>query len=49
MTPINLAVVFAPTISRPVDISRELTDMQAQRNAVQALLENHKNIFFDEE
>ncbi|KAJ4289014.1 Rho-type gtpase-activating protein [Kalmusia sp. IMI 367209] len=49
MTPLNLAVVFAPTIMRPTDIQRELTDMQAQRNAVQALLENHKNIFFDEE
>jgi hypothetical protein len=49
MTPLNLAVVFAPTIMRPTDINRELTDMQAQRNAVQALLEDHKNIFFDEE
>jgi Rho-type GTPase-activating protein 1/2 len=49
MTPLNLAVVFAPTIMRPMDVQRELNDMQAQKMAVQALLENHKNIFFDEE
>ncbi|KAF2450237.1 RhoGAP-domain-containing protein [Karstenula rhodostoma CBS 690.94] len=49
MTPLNLAVVFAPTIMRPTDINRELTDMQAQRNAVQTLLEDHKDVFFDEE
>lgn len=49
MTPLNLAVVFAPTIMRPMDVQRELSDMQAQRNSVQALLENHKNIFFDED
>ncbi|KAL5432773.1 hypothetical protein PMIN05_008715 [Paraphaeosphaeria minitans] len=49
MTPLNLAVVFAPTIMRPTDINRELTDMQAQRNAVQTLLEDHKNVFFDED
>ncbi|KAJ4354146.1 Rho-type gtpase-activating protein [Didymosphaeria variabile] len=49
MTPLNLAVVFAPTIMRPTDINRELTDMQTQRNAVQTLLEDHKNVFFDED
>ncbi|KAL1608511.1 Rho-type gtpase-activating protein [Paraconiothyrium brasiliense] len=49
MTPLNLAVVFAPTIMRPTDINRELTDMQTQRNAVQTLLEDHKNVFFEEE
>lgn len=49
MTPLNLAVVFAPTIMRPMDVQRELSDMQSQRVAVQALLENHKNIFFDED
>ncbi|KAF1913021.1 hypothetical protein BDU57DRAFT_503758 [Ampelomyces quisqualis] len=48
MTPLNLAVVFAPTIMRPMDIQRELTDVQAQRVAVQALLENYKTVFGDD-
>ncbi|EMC96665.1 hypothetical protein BAUCODRAFT_485155 [Baudoinia panamericana UAMH 10762] len=45
MTPLNLAVVFAPTIMRPLSIEREMSDMQAQRMAVQALLEQHEAIF----
>jgi hypothetical protein len=45
MTPLNVAVVFAPTIMRPMDIQRELTDVQQQRVAVQALLENYKIVF----
>lgn len=45
MTPLNLAVVFAPTIMRPLSIEREMSDMQAQRNAVQSLLEFNKIIF----
>jgi hypothetical protein len=49
MTPLNLAVVFAPTIMRPMDIQRELTDVSLQRNAVQGLLENHKYIFGNED
>ena len=49
MTPLNLAVVFAPTIMRPMDIQRELTDVQHQRIAVQALLENYKTVFGTEE
>ncbi|KAI8941729.1 hypothetical protein NX059_002935 [Plenodomus lindquistii] len=49
MTPLNLAVVFAPTIMRPMEITRELTDVQAQRIAVQALLENYKTIFAEDE
>lgn len=48
MTPLNLAVVFAPTIMRPMDIQRELTDVQAQRIAVQALLENYKTVFSED-
>lgn len=48
MTPLNVAVVFAPTIMRPMDIQRELTDVQQQRVAVQALLENYKAVFGDE-
>ena len=46
MTPLNLSVVFAPTIMRPLSIEREMTDMQAQRMAVQALLE-HADAVFD--
>ncbi|KAF2713127.1 RhoGAP-domain-containing protein [Pleomassaria siparia CBS 279.74] len=49
MTPLNLAVVFAPTIMRPMDIQRELTDVSYQRIAVQALLENYKHIFAADE
>jgi len=45
MTPLNLAVVFAPTIMRPQSIEREMSDMQAQRVAVQSLLEMNKVIF----
>lgn len=47
MTPLNLAVVFAPTIMRPLSIEREMSDMQVQRFAVQALLEHHKEVFPD--
>ena len=45
MTPLNLAVVFAPTIMRPQSIEREMSDMQGQRIAVQSLLEQSKIIF----
>lgn len=47
MTPLNLAVVFAPTIMRPLSIEREMSDMQVQRAAVQALLEHHEAVFED--
>ncbi|GAB7337061.1 hypothetical protein MBLNU457_g2469t1 [Dothideomycetes sp. NU457] len=46
MTPLNLSVVFAPTIMRPISIEREMTDMQAQREVVRALLE-HRAVVFD--
>jgi len=49
MTPLNLAVVFAPTIMRPLSIEREMSDMQAQRVAVQALLELQGLVFGEEE
>jgi hypothetical protein len=49
MTSVNLAVVFGPTIMRPIEPQRELTDMHVQRKAVVALLDNHKNVFFEEE
>ncbi|KAM3423768.1 hypothetical protein BST61_g1172 [Cercospora zeina] len=48
MTPLNLAVVFAPTIMRPLSIEREMSDMQVQRAAVQALLDNHRGVFAEE-
>ena len=47
MTPLNLAVVFAPTIMRPESIEREMSDMQAQRGAVLALIEGCLAIFED--
>lgn len=49
MTGLNLAVVFAPTIMRPLSIEREMSDMLAQRTAVQALLELHEGVFVEEE
>ncbi|KAI7300651.1 RhoGAP-domain-containing protein [Hortaea werneckii] len=45
MTPLNLSVVFAPTIMRPLSIEREMSDMQAQRTALQALLDQQEAIF----
>ncbi|KAI5367944.1 Putative Rho GTPase activation protein [Septoria linicola] len=48
MTPLNLAVVFAPTIMRPLSIEREMSDMQVQRAAVQALLDNQRSVFEEE-
>ncbi|KAF2479422.1 hypothetical protein BDY17DRAFT_327394 [Neohortaea acidophila] len=48
MTSLNLAVVFAPTIMRPESIEREMSDMQAQRMAVQAMLEQCAVVFAEE-
>jgi len=48
MTPLNLSVVFAPTIMRPQTIEREMSDMQAQRIALQALLDNCAAVFPEE-
>lgn len=45
MTPLNLAVVFAPTIMRPSTIEREMMDMGIQRQTVQSLLELNKQVF----
>lgn len=45
MTPLNLAVVFAPTIMRPAQVEREMTDMQGQRITAQTLLEQASSIF----
>ena len=49
MTPLNLAVVFAPTIMRPISIEREMSDMSAQRIALQALLEHNEAVFAAED
>lgn len=49
MTPLNLSVVFAPTIMRPLSIEREMSDMQAQRKALQALLDQYQGVFGHEE
>ena len=48
MTPLNLSVVFAPTIMRPLTIEREMSDMQAQRMALQALLDHNATVFPDD-
>ncbi|KAF1992450.1 RhoGAP-domain-containing protein [Aulographum hederae CBS 113979] len=45
MTPHNIAVVFAPTIMRPMSIEQEMTDMLDQRIAVQFLLEGYREVF----
>ncbi|KAI9831778.1 MAG: hypothetical protein M1819_004675 [Sarea resinae] len=45
MSPLNLAVVFAPTIMRPRTIEREMTDIQPKQQAVQFIIENNKMIF----
>lgn len=49
MTPLNIAVVFAPTIMRPQSIEREMTDMQAQRVAVQLMLEQSRIVFGEDD
>ena len=49
MTSLNLAVVFAPTIMRPSSIEREMSDMLAQRTAVQALLELGDAVFGEDD
>ena len=49
MTSLNLSVVFAPTIMRPVSVEREMQDMQLQRAVVQTILENNKTIFDPDE
>ena len=45
MTSLNLAVVFAPTVMRPETVEKEMSDMQAQRVAVQCLLDMNQAIF----
>lgn len=45
MTITNLAVCFAPTIMRPRQVNRELTDMDIQRKSVELLLKHHDKFF----
>ncbi|KZF23394.1 RhoGAP-domain-containing protein [Xylona heveae TC161] len=49
MPPLNLAVVFAPTIMRPLSIEREMTDIQAKQDAVRFLIEHNKAIFMHDQ
>ena len=41
----NIAVVFAPTIMRDLDIEREMTDMQARNDVVEVMIEHSGEIF----
>lgn len=45
MTSQNVAVVFAPTIMRPMDIAREMTDVQKKNEALKFLVEHCQEIF----
>ncbi|MCJ1474480.1 Rho-type gtpase-activating protein [Lambiella insularis] len=45
MTPLNVAVVFAPTIMRPESIAREMSDTQLKNQAVQFLIEHCQAVF----
>ncbi|KAH7328369.1 hypothetical protein B0I35DRAFT_403749 [Stachybotrys elegans] len=47
MSPKNLAVVFAPTIMRDLNIEREMTDMHSKNLAIQFVIENTHVIFDD--
>ena len=49
MTSLNIAVVFAPTIMRVDDLSREMGDTQAKNQAVQFLIENCQGVFLRDE
>jgi hypothetical protein len=48
MTSLNVAVVFAPTIMRPVSVQREMSDTARKNEAVQFLIENCHRVFLGE-
>ncbi|KAF2837238.1 RhoGAP-domain-containing protein [Patellaria atrata CBS 101060] len=43
----NLAVVFAPTLFRPLDVNKEMRDMHAKQLCMQYMLEDYMAIFKD--
>ncbi|KAI1625704.1 breakpoint cluster region protein [Exophiala viscosa] len=45
MTPMNIAVVFAPTIMRPESLNRELSDTKMKNEAVMWMVENSERLF----
>lgn len=45
MTPLNVAVVFAPTIMRPESLTRELSENQMKNVAVEFLISNCQALF----
>lgn len=45
MTSMNIAVVFAPTIMRPVDVVRELGDTKMKNEAVKEIVEGIDKVF----
>jgi len=45
MTPMNVAVVFAPTIMRPESVARELSDTRAKNEVVMWLVQDGEAVF----
>ena len=45
MTSTNVAVVFAPTIMRPIDVMRELGDTKMKNEAVKEIVESVEVVF----
>lgn len=47
MTPMNIAVVFAPTIMRPESVARELSDTKAKNEVVMWMVQDVEAVFRD--
>ncbi|KAF9882819.1 hypothetical protein FE257_005108 [Aspergillus nanangensis] len=45
MTSQNIAVVFAPTIMRPLSLAREMTDVQKKNEVLKFLVDNCQEVF----
>lgn len=45
MTPMNVAVVFAPTIMRPESVARELSDTKAKNEVVMWMVQETEKVF----